>query len=432
VIPASLVPTLFLAVSLWGAWFTYNALRPMGGASRRSVLSFFAGWLTTELAVHHFIWQAAFTGLFIWAGALRAWPGVLGLAVTFGSWAGLAYTFAAAWRAEEAVERALCETLGPAYREEIASDVREHFAPTIDWRQVFLPWPVRHPDVERTRNIVYTRAGGIDLKLDVYRHRDHPTGCPTLLQIHGGAWILGSKNEQGIPLMVHLASRGWVCLSVDYRLSPRATFPDHVIDLKRALAWIRRHGAEYGADPDFIVVTGGSAGGHLAALVALTANDPEYQPGFEAEDTSVAGCVAFYGVYDFTNRNGVWPHRGLIRLLERRVMKASLEKAPEAFEKASPIGRVRRDAPPFFVIHGSHDTMVPVGEARDFCDTFRRVAASPIVYAEIPGAQHAFELFPSVRGTFVVHGVERFLAWLYARHLAERGRQASALRSAAD
>ncbi len=430
-IPERLVPWLFLAVSIWGAWFTYNAFRPMGRHSRRSVVSFFAGWLTAELAVHHLVWQAALTGLFVWAGALRAWPGAVGLVITIGSWIGLAYTFRGAWRAEEAVERALSDALGSSYRDEIPTALAERSAPEIDWRQVLLPWPVRHVDVERTRNVVYTRAAGRDIRLDVYRHRGHPTGCPTLLQIHGGAWILGSKNEQGVPLMVHLAARGWVCVSADYRLSPRATFPDHIVDLKRALAWIRTHGAEYGADPDFIVVTGGSAGGHLAALVALTPNAPEYQPGFESEDTSVAGCVAFYGVYDFTDRNHVWPHDGLLRLLERRVMKTTFEKTPEAFEKASPISRIGPDAPPFFVIHGTHDTMVPVGEARHFCDVFRRVAGSPLVYAEIPGAQHAFEIFPSVRSTFVVHGVERFLAWLWGRHLAARGGRAVAA-SAAD
>jgi acetyl esterase/lipase len=132
----------------------------------------------------------------------------------------------------------------------------------------------------------------------------------------------------------------------------------------------------------------------------------------------VQGCVSFYGVYDFTDRNHVWRHDGLLRLLERRVMKQRFADAPEPFEKASPIARIRPDAPPFFVIHGTSDTMVPVAEARHFCDVFRHVAQSPIVYAEIPGAQHAFEIFPSVRSTFVIHGVERFLAWLYSRHRA--------------
>src|SRR5207245_2889745 len=206
----------------------------------------------------------------------------------------------------------------------------------------------------------------------------------------------------------------WVCVAADYRLSPSATFPDHLIDLKRAVAWIREHGALYGADPDFLIVTGGSAGAHLAALVALTPNAPEYQPGFEGVDTAVDGCVAFYGVYDFTDRHGLWPDNGLRRLLERRVLKVPFASAPGVYEKASPLSRLRPDAPPFLVLHGTHDTLVPIEEARRFCDAFRRVVRAPLVYAELPGAQPAFEIFPSVRTTFVLPGVERFLAWVYA------------------
>ncbi len=420
-ISAGAAPWLFCGGSLVGAWFTYNALRPYHRAARRSVASFFAGWLTTELALHHFVWQLLLTAVFVWAGALAAWPGIVGLAITLASWAGLAQCYRVARGAEAVVEQALCDGLGRSYREEIFPEVREKFAPAIDWRQILLPLPVWHPGVERVRNVVYDRVDEKALALDVYRPRAEMSGCPTLLQIHGGAWILGSKNEQGIPLMRHLASRGWVCVSANYRLSPRATFPDHLIDCKRAVQWIREHGAEYGANPDFVVVTGGSAGGHLAALVALTANDPAYQPGFERADTSVAGCVAFYGVYDFTNRSGYWLHKGLTRLLERRVMKVPLASAPQAYEKASPIARITAAAPPFFVVHGTHDTMVPVAEARAFAHGLRAATGGPVVYAEIPGAQHAFELFPSVRSLFVIHGVERYLAYLYSRYLAAHG-----------
>ena len=225
--------------------------------------------------------------------------------------------------------------------------------------------------------------------------------------------------------MRHLASRGWVCVSANYRLSPRATFPDHLIDCKRAVGWIRQHGADYGANTDFLVVTGGSAGGHLAALVALTANDPEYQPGFESADTSVSGCVAFYGVYDFTNRSGVWPHEGLARLLERRVMKVSLATSREAYEKASPIARVTAGAPPFFVIHGQHDTLAPVQPARAFVKRLREVSGQPVAYAELPGTQHAFEVFPSIRSAHVVRAVDVFLRW--ARATAETRPHAAAL-----
>ena len=134
-------------------------------------------------------------------------------------------------------------------------------------------------------------------------------------------------------------------------------------------------------------------------------------------------CVALYGVYDFTDGNGdrVWPDDGFARLLERRVMKAARAAAPEAYTKASPIHRVRADAPPFFVIHGDRDTLVPVAEARRFATALRAVTSDALVYAEIPGAQHAFEIFPSLRSTFVIHGVERFLAHVYSRYLVQRG-----------
>jgi acetyl esterase/lipase len=224
--------------------------------------------------------------------------------------------------------------------------------------------------------------------------------------------------------MQHLAERDWVCISADYRLSPHATFPDHLIDCKRAIQWIREHGAEYGANPDFLVVTGGSAGGHLAALVGLTANQAEYQPGFEHIDTAVQGCVPFYGVYDFTDRHGLWQHEALTELLEKRIMKAARHEAADAYEKASPMSCVHADAPPFFVIHGDLDTLAGVEEARRFVAALRAVSRNPVAYAEIPGAQHAFELFPSLRALLVINGVERFVAYLYSQYLASSRLQA--------
>lgn len=414
---------LFLLASLWGAWFTYNAYRPIVSHPRWSVVSFFAGWLTGELALHHIAWQAACTVVFIWLGALHHWPGVLALVITLISWAGLLGCLRDATRAEQAVESALVAGLGADYRAGVSDSLAHALVSTVDWREILLPFYAPH-QVERVRDIVYSRVTGLNLKLDVYRRDDHPSGCPVLLQIHGGAWILGSKNEQGLPLMRYLTQRGWVCVSVDYRLSPHATFPDHLIDLKRAMAWIREHIGEYGGDADHLVVTGGSAGGHLCSLVALTANDPAYQPGFEDVDTSVMACVSFYGVYDFTNRFGIWPHEGLAEILEQRVMKASRAEAPEAYEEASPMSRIHADAPPFMVIHGTHDTLVPVEEARHFCKLLREKTKGPVVYAEIAGAQHAFEIFSSLRTVIVRHGVERFLAWVLSHDQRRRTRPA--------
>ena len=235
-----------------------------------------------------------------------------------------------------------------------------------------------------------------------------------LLQIHGGAWITGSRTNQALPLMHRLASEGWVCVSVDYRLSPHATFPEHLIDCKRGLAWIHENIAEHGGNPNFVVVTGGSAGGHLATLLALTANDPEYQPGFEGVDTTVQGCVSFYGVYDFADRHGDVPHPGLSSLMERSVMKAALQEDPEGYDRASPVTRIHPDAPPIFVIHGDKDSLAPVAGARRFVAELRKVSKAPVVYAEIPGAQHAFEMFPSRRTNTVVAGVTHFVKRLHS------------------
>jgi acetyl esterase/lipase len=212
--------------------------------------------------------------------------------------------------------------------------------------------------------------------------------------------------------MHHMAERGWACVSVDYRLSPGATFPDHLVDVKQALRWIRELGSWYGCDPERIVVTGGSAGGHLAALVALTANDPEYQPGFESVDTSVAACIPFYGVFDLADRHGLWPNRALRDLLERQVMKVALERSRHLYDRASPIARIHSGAPPFLVVQGAADTLVPPESARRFVAALRERSRSPVVYVEVPGAQHAFELLPSARTSAVLQGVERFLGWI--------------------
>ena len=109
------------------------------------------------------------------------------------------------------------------------------------------------------------------------------------------------RSPQAYPLLSHLADHGWICVSIDYRVSPRNTWPDHIVDVKRALAWIKEHIAEYGGDPDFVAISGGSAGGHLAALAALTPNDPQFQPGFEDADTSVVAAVPIYGRYDWVS-----------------------------------------------------------------------------------------------------------------------------------
>jgi len=213
-----------------------------------------------------------------------------------------------------------------------------------------------------------------------------------------------------------MALQNWICVSINYRLSPTATFPEHIIDCKEGLAWVKSHIQEYGGDPDFIVVTGGSAGGHLSSLVALTPNDPNFQPGFEDIDTSVQGAVPFYGVYDFTNKYDMQNNHGLMTLLEKSVLKKRQDQDPETYEAASPLFRISPAAPPFFIIHGDKDTLVPVAEARMFAKTLGEVSDNPVAYAEIEGGQHAFDMFASVRSEYVKLGVAKFLVYLHAQH----------------
>ena len=325
-----------------------------------------------------------------------AWPGWVGLGITVVSWLGLLVIFRNGKKATETFNRAL-----PGVAPSVGGD-------PVPVRQVWVPFLNRRHGIHTTRNIVYRSVAGRRLKLDVVRPRSNGRRRPAILQIHGGAWIVGDKREQGWPLMSHLAANGWVCFNINYRLSPWATFPEHLIDVKYALKWIREHADEHGIDPDFVAVTGGSAGGHLAAMMALTANDPEYQPGFEHVDTTVQAAVPIYGVYDFTNRLGAYPRR-FKRLLERTIMKAFFEEEPEKYERASPVDRVHPDAPPFFVVHGNRDTLAPVEDARFFVEHLREVSSAPVYYAELHGAQHAFDIFCSPRTARMVEAVLRFV-----------------------
>lgn len=414
-----MIPWIFLGLTLVGAWFTFNAYLPERTRGALAVPSFFAGWLTSELSLHHFAWQLAATVAFVAAGALEAWPGWLGLGVTLVSWVGLFGLSVIAWRAGDVVEDALRQGLGADYRAEIAPEMAAAMDRPLPSSRLIVPFLLHDPAVKRIKGIAYAPEHGVRGELDVYVPRGGVEGAPVLFQIHGGGWTIGEKGQQALPLMLHLARAGWVCVAPNYRLSPKATWPDHIVDVKRALAWVKQHIAEYGGNPDFVAATGGSAGGHLSALVALSANDPDWQPGFEEVDTSVQACVPFYGVYDFTNHHAAQRHDGLSDFLERMVMKTSRDQDRAGWEKASPLHRIHPGVPPCFVVHGTHDSLTAVEEARLFVEQLGKASPEPVCYAEIPGAQHAFEIFHSLRSAHVVRGVGRFLAWTWSRHQAQ-------------
>ena len=386
---------LLFALGLWCALLLINAFRPVRRNRLLFLGSFATSWLTIEAApIWLVLWPLA-TGALVWAGALDRWVGWVGLVLVAAWWVGLVVLLLQGRGATATATAAF----GDFGRD--ALDQREN--------------PVRDK-VRVDRNIEYRKVAGRRLKLDVYQPATPPEAGarrPAILQIHGGAWVIGDKREQGLPLLKYLASHGWVGFNVNYRLSPAATFPDHLVDLKAALVWIRAHADTYGIDPDFVVVTGGSAGGHLTAMMALTANDPEYQPGFEDADTSVQAAVPFYGVYDFTNRDETVGPELRTWLLEPLVMKAFFADDPDAFHRASPLDRIHADAPPFLIIHGDKDTLAPVDDARRFADELRQTSDSEVLYIELHGAQHAFDVFGSPRTRRMVKAVERFLFAVY-------------------
>ncbi|MEZ0363238.1 alpha/beta hydrolase fold domain-containing protein [Mycobacterium sp. pUA109] len=405
--------------ALTGAVLTANGYRPVTKRGYPSIYAFALGLFASELPLQLIAGQSTALSLvsrrlsprvrrFTWLVSLLSWLGLLGLHRT-GRTSNVPLT------------AALDADLGTDRRTESA-DIWKRPAP--GGATAKKPGVVRmlriYRDYAHDSDVAYGAYGSRN-HLDIWRRPDLDRGgrAPVLLQVPGGAWMLGSKRGQAHPLMSHLAELGWVCVSINYRLSPRSTWPDHIVDVKRAIAWAKEHIAEYGGDPDWIAITGGSAGGHLSSLAALTPNDPQFQPGFEDADTRVQAAVPFYGVYDFT-RDDDSMHPQLVPTVQRYVFKQSRRKFPDLYQAASPISYVSPDAPPFFVLHGTNDSLIPVEQARSFTARLRERSTAPVVYAELPYAQHAFDIFSSPRAAHAAVAVEQFLAEIYAPQSAAR------------
>lgn len=406
----------FLRRQVITAALTANAIRPLPGFELGPA-AFAAGWLTSDLAPHLLALTAADAATH--ATGRRRDPA--GLMIAGASAAGLAYLIKQSRNVRVRAEDALVEGLGVDYVEQLdAKPTPADLA--VPWRRLVYPFRMRDRRVRVEKDVVYNEEYGGRGLLDIYLPAERPAeGAPVLLQIHGGGWTIGKKDQQGLPLMNHLAAKGWICVAPNYRLSPRNRWPAHIVDVKKSIAWIRENIADYGGDPDYIAITGGSAGGHLAALAAVTPNDREWQPGFEDADTTIQAAVPVYGGYDLAGATGT---RASIRLRDRfvgpRIFRASWAKHPEVFEAASPILRLTPDAPDFFVLHGVHDTLFPVDQARQFVAKLRDVSKRTVVYAEFPGTQHAFDLFMSIRSAHVVRAIDRYLHWHWNGYRRER------------
>jgi acetyl esterase/lipase len=402
----------YLRRQLVTAALTANALRPPRTTNLRiGLYSFALGWPTGELAPQILALTTADTAVHLARGRRSR----LGLVLAAASAAGLVHLVRQSRQVQVLAEQSLVDSLGEEY-----ADRPGERPTTVDlatpWRTLLNPFSRHNPRVRVDGNLRYSDSGTRGL-LDVYRPVDREVvGAPVLIQVHGGGWTLGSKDQQGIPLMQRMAERGWVCVAINYRLAPRNPFPAQIIDVKKAIAWVKEHIEDYGGDPSYVVLTGGSAGGHLTSLAALTPNDPEYQPGFEGADTQVQAAVSFYGVYDFAGATGL--DSAVImrdRYLAAKVVQRTWEDDPEVFEHGSPILRITPDAPDFFVLHGDRDSLVSVEQARLFVAALRETSKNSVAYAEFPGTQHGFDVFPSIRSEHVVRAVERYLEWHRAR-----------------
>lgn len=280
--------------------------------------------------------------------------------------------------------------------------------------------PFARARAQRRRNLYRSsvRYGGHPAQLlDIWRRPDLPPGAPVLLFVPGGAWVQGTRVLQGHTLLAHLVRQGWVCLTMDYRVSPVHRWPRHVEDVNAAIAWARANVDRYGGDRDFVAIAGCSAGGHLAALAGLTPGDPRFRGELtEDADTSVDAVVGIYGRYDWEDRST--PSRENFQgFLERVVVRDKQSRHPEIFAASSPMGRIHADAPPFHLIHGEQDTIIPVGEARAFHAALQAVSRNRVGYCEIPRAGHAFDLVDTSHARRCAVEAARFLGEVHTRHV---------------
>lgn len=247
----------------------------------------------------------------------------------------------------------------------------------VPWfRILVLPFVAYRPDVRRIANIAYGPAGR-GHRLDIYTARRERPGAPVLVYYHGGAFRMGSKLLGGRALIYRLVSHGWVCISADYRIRPGTRYADQLDDARSVIDWACGNITKHGGGPQAIFLAGASAGAHLAATAALTDRDPHHP---------IMGVIALYGYYGSVGGDTGSPR--------------------------TPIAYVNPGAPPFFIIHGARDTLLVPSDARAFASTLAGESTQPVAYAELPGAQHNFDLFHSIRYHAVIDAIEGFAAWV--------------------
>lgn len=212
---------------------------------------------------------------------------------------------------------------------------------------------------------------------------------PLILYVHGGGWVGGHTRHAGAladfpKVLAKLASEGFVVASLEYRLAGEAAFPAQLQDSNAALRFLRQHAAEYGIDPAKVGIWGGSAGGHLAALTAVTCRETSVDPA-AASDSCIQAAVTWYGVYDFAGMAG--PAGGNSPI--PKLLGCAGTCSDDKIRAISPVTYIDAKDPPFLLIHGETDKVVPVDQSRKGEAALRK-AGVKVESIYIPGVDHSF------------------------------------------
>jgi len=251
-----------------------------------------------------------------------------------------------------------------------------------------------NPQVEVRGDISFLKPDRTE-KLDLYLPKNRNAGekSPAVLLIHGGGWKEGDKRQpREIEFGTTLAENGYVAASINYALRSAGKFPLNLQDCKNGVRYLRAHADELGIDPDRISVMGGSAGGHLALLVAYTADQPYLAPTqpYPGISDKVSCVVDFYGISNLATRKETDPS-GKPRKIEPldSTTQSIFGSTPQDWKKASPVSYVKRNVPPTLILHGRKDTTVDSDQSQELADALKKAGATyEIIW--LPNAPHSF------------------------------------------
>jgi acetyl esterase/lipase len=255
-------------------------------------------------------------------------------------------------------------------------------------QETFEATPQSWPNVRLYKDLAYLPNGHQRQKLDLYVPENSGELMPLIVWIHGGGWMGGSKSHcPPLPW----TGKGYVVASIDYRLSQDAKFPAQIEDCQAAIRWLRLHAKEYRIEPDRIVAWGGSAGGHLASLLGTAGDVSDWEQRLPSVSSRVQAVIDWYGRADLTR---VSTDPTLADSPSALLLGGCGKEVAELAKKASPILHVSKDDPPFLIIHGTLDSLVPVRQSQAFAGALKEAGVdSHLVILE--GASHGGEEFLS-------------------------------------